>query len=164
MHLRARRLRLNWGFRNWSEPESRTIDHYLKLVVAGRYRSLRAAGRDCLKALRAADAHKEYRRAGRARPHERSVQAVRQRLVARAQELGPLPVSFRHWSLAERAVVALWTHRRIPGLRPGRGITARSQVEAMRRELAERGFVRTHDACRRVLGRMRRDTSPWLRH
>ncbi|MFO7674920.1 MAG: hypothetical protein R6X12_01180 [bacterium] len=149
---RARELGLTWSKGAYLPEEDRVVDRFARAVVAGRYRSVRAAVGPCLEELRAL--HRALaKRAGIGTRYSpgRRWEGVCTRINQRSRELGRRRVTYVRWAGWEKRLLERWCgwyelwHDRRPKWALGDAVTGLQDA------LGARGARRSRDACKTAL-------------
>ena len=150
---RSRGERREIGGVRWRADEEQLIARYAQRLIARRYRSARAAGQACWQCFQRLRQRGNRSLATKARPANRTLDAVDRRLRLQAQRIARFELPFRRWSGAEKRIAARWVlryHRhRLGELRMNLETCARM----MQGDLQRRGFFRSIRACQAEINR-----------
>ena len=130
----------SWTCVDFLPREQAVLSRYVRALTSGRYRRIHPAAVDCWRELkRQADAVRlrEFRLTGT--PAPRSLKAIESQLGMRTIALGRARIS-RPWSPAEIRIVDKWTRRYVAARNRHTGPSQQDVLEAMRRELEQRGY------------------------
>ncbi len=131
----------SWTSVDFLPREEAAIARYVRALMSGRYRHVKAAAVDCWRELRRqADAVrlKEFGLTGT--PAPRSLKAVASQLEMRTIALGRA-LTARRWSAAEVRIADKWMRRYVSARWRDTGPSQPEAIDGMRRELEGRGYA-----------------------